>query len=87
MFTRHANCSDLIEIVKIHVQSFQGFLTKPGKKFLHSYYNLVLNFGGSKFLVCEDTKNIVGFVVGFKNHKILQLPDTVYNFIIPKYFR
>jgi len=58
---------DLPEIVKLHQQAFPGFLmTLLGPAFLYAYYQAVLDYPDSIFLVVRDEEKLMqGFVAGF----------------------
>ncbi|WP_312592610.1 GNAT family N-acetyltransferase [Stutzerimonas nitrititolerans] len=57
---------DLPDIVKVHQQAFPGFLmTLLGPAFLYAYYQTVLDYPDSIFLVVRDEKDVIqGFVAG-----------------------
>jgi len=58
---------DITEVVKVHQQAFPGFLmTLLGPAFLYAYYQAVLDYPDSIFLVVRDEEKLMqGFVAGF----------------------
>lgn len=70
--------ADLADIVRIHQAAFKGFfLDRMGPRFLRAYYQSVVDFPDSIFLISLDREEGVnGFAVGFIN------PDAFY-----KHFR
>ncbi len=73
-FIRKVEPQDIKDIVKIHMEAFEGFfLTLLGEEFLKEYYSFILNYSSKVFLVCCDENNkVIGFVAGFMD------PDKFY---------
>lgn len=72
MIIRAMRSSDLHAVVELHQKAFPGFfLTRMGPKFIHCYYQAVLDFNASISLVAthQDSKKLYGFVVGFSDQK------------------
>lgn len=70
MVIREMGESDLASVVAIHEQAFHGFfLTRMGPRFVHAYYQTVLDFEASIALVAHDTESdrTLGFAVGFRD--------------------
>ncbi len=65
---RPAKLEDIIEIVEIHEAAFPGFfMTLLGTRFLKYYYQFILNYKNSIFIVKESNSGVEGFVSGFIN--------------------
>jgi ribosomal protein S18 acetylase RimI-like enzyme len=62
---RRAEAGDLSEVVRAHMQAFQGyFLTTLGPAFLEAYYGAFLHANDSVLLVATIEGEIAGFVAG-----------------------
>ena len=63
---RFVKKEDINRIVEIHIRAFPGFfLTSLGNDFLKKYYNYILEYEKSIFLIVEEDGLSVGFVAGF----------------------
>jgi len=68
MSIRTLSKSDLSQVVKIHLRSFEGFfLTFLGPRFLHLYYGSIVDFGQIGIVEKNDDSEVVGFVTGIDN--------------------
>lgn len=63
--------ADLVDIVKLHKQAFQGFfIEQMGPLFIKAYYSILLAYEGSIAYVYHGKNGLIeGFVVGFVEPK------------------
>lgn len=65
---RRMEMADIRRVVEVHMKSFKGFfLTFLGRPFLRLYYEGILRSPDGISLVSSADREVVGFVVGFKN--------------------
>lgn len=66
---RDAEAGDITDVVRVHQAAFPRFLmTMLGPKFLHVYYQAVLDSPGRVFLVAVDADGtLCGFVAGYSD--------------------
>lgn len=66
---RDAVAGDLPDVVRVHQIAFKGFfLDRMGPRFLRAYYDAILEYGPSIFLVnIDENDELDGFAVGFQD--------------------
>ncbi len=70
MVIRCIEQKDIPQVVKIHMDAFDGFfLTSLGEKFLHFYYSSFLRHPDCVFMCADDGKHVLGFSAATRKAK------------------